>query len=134
MCQTFKPQTLEMLKRLLSSQRSFAFLPVAGAQLVGLQRIQYTYHFFHVTAYVQVVQGYPAYNTLGIYDESSAVSDLFVSFQDTQFFSQGFGSIRQHRELQATQVVMVFPPGQVHKFAIGRSANQDSITVRKVLE
>src|ERR1044072_4901159 len=123
-----------MLKRLLSSQGSFAFLPVAGAQLVRLQCIQDTYHFFYVTAYVQVVQGYPAYNTLRIYDESSTVSDLFVSFQDTQFFSQGFGSICQHREVQATKVFVVFSPGQVLKFAISRSTDQDSITVTEVLE
>jgi hypothetical protein len=36
-------------------QSGLAFLPVAGAKLVGLKRIKYTKNFFNVAAYVEVV-------------------------------------------------------------------------------
>src|SRR5690606_37302109 len=57
----------------LRVDRIFAFFPVARTPLVGLQRVEYTQHFFYVAAHVQVIRTYPAHNPLRVDNEGSAV-------------------------------------------------------------
>ena len=72
-----------------------------------MQSVQYTQYFLYTAAYVQVINTYPANDTLRVDDEGSAVSDLLFVIEDAQLFGQRFRRIGQHGEFQVAQVGMI---------------------------
>src|SRR5262245_51706533 len=59
-------------------ERVLAFLPVAGAELVGLQGVEDAQDFLRVPADAQVVDRGEADDALGIDDEGCAQGDAFL--------------------------------------------------------
>ncbi len=65
-------------------QRGLALLPVAGAELVGLQRVEHAQHLGHVAADRQVVDARPADDALGIDDEGRAERHAVLLVEDAE--------------------------------------------------
>jgi hypothetical protein len=63
-------------------QNSFALLPVAGAQFVRPQRIEYAQHFIGIAAHVEVGHHDKADHVVGINDEGRALGDGFSLIKD----------------------------------------------------
>ena len=63
---------------------SSPFLPVAGAQLVGLQRVQHAQHFLGVAADIQVRDVDEADHALRIDDVGGALRDAGFRIEDAE--------------------------------------------------
>src|SRR5882757_1261769 len=106
-----------------------ALLPVAGAELVGLQGVEHAQHFLRIAADREVVHRHEADDALGIDDEGGAQADALVLVEDAERCRKLALEIGQHRERQRLQVGMVLAPGEVHELGVGRSAVDDSIAL-----
>ena len=65
-------------------ERLFALLPVARAQLVGLQRVEHAQHFFRVAADGQVGHVDEADHAFRIDDEGRALRNARVLVEDAE--------------------------------------------------
>src|SRR3954470_132980 len=110
-------------------KRVLALLPVAGAQLVGLQGVQNAQDFLRVAADRQVIDRSEADDALGIDDEGGAECHAFGLVEDAELGAQLALDVGQHRERQVTQVVVVDAPGVVDELAVGRSAENLGVAV-----
>src|SRR5579859_3033744 len=125
-----------MLSRVRISGRLegvFTLLPVARAQFVGLQRIEYAQHFLRTTADVQVGDVDEADDALRIDDEGGALRDAGLGIEDAECAGQLALYVRQHRKRQVTQLVLPAPPGKMHVLAIDAHTVQLRITRAELL-
>src|SRR5882757_8901212 len=99
-----------------------ALLPVAGAELVGLQGVEHAQHFLRIAADRQVVDRHEADDALGIDDEGGAQADALALVEDAQCLRELALDVGQHGERQRLQVGMVLAPCQVHEFRVRRHA------------
>src|SRR3982074_1347919 len=114
-CSDARPGRLSLRARAFSGSRSFrtsmdmavssgglqdvvALLPVAGAELVGLQRIEHAQDFLRVAADREVVHRHEADDTLGIDDESGAQADAFGLVEDAERLGKLALEVGQHRD------------------------------------
>ena len=65
-------------------QGVFALLPVAGAQLVGLQRVEHAQHFLRAAADVQVGDVHEADHALRVHDVRGALRDAGFRVEDAE--------------------------------------------------
>src|SRR5450432_1381103 len=114
-------------------QRGFALLPIAGAELVGLQRVEDAHHLVHVPADGEVVHGGPADHVLGIDDEGRAQGHAVLLVEDAQLRGQLALGVGQHGKGQALQVGMVLAPGQVDEVGVRARSQNLGVAVREVL-
>ena len=61
-----------------------ALLPVAGAQLVRLQRVEHAHHFLDITADAEIGDHDEADDALRIDDEGRALRNAFVRIQNAK--------------------------------------------------
>src|SRR5882757_6417284 len=106
-----------------------ALLPVAGAELVGLQCVEHAQHFLRVAADREVVHRHEADDTLGIDDEGGAQAHAFALVEDAQRLGKLALEVGQHRERQGLQVGMVLAPRQMHELRIGRGAVEHRVAI-----
>src|SRR5688500_10962099 len=111
--------SIDMVGSLRGLQDLFALLPVAGAKLVGLQRVEHAQHFLRIAADRQVVHRDEADDALGIDDEGGAQADAFALVEDAQLLGELALDVGQHGERQRLQVGMVLAPGQMHELGVG---------------
>ena len=116
----------------LSFEGLFALLPVAGAEFVGLQRIQNTKNFLRIASDGKIVDGNKADDVLGIDDEGGALSDAFLRIENAQLFAEFALNIGQHRERKVFQIFMVGAPGKVHKLGIGAAAQNLRVAIVEI--
>src|SRR6266851_1816045 len=69
-------------------ERLFALLPVAGAKLIGLQRVEDAQHLARVAADRKIIDADMADDALGIDDEGGAQRDALVLVEDAQRCAQ----------------------------------------------
>src|SRR3954453_13130296 len=99
--------SIDMIASSRGLQDVFALLPVAGAKLVGLQRIEHAQHFLRVAADREVVHRHEADDALGIDDEGGAQADALALVEDAEPSRQLALEVDQHRERQRLQVGVV---------------------------
>src|SRR5215212_4254255 len=121
--------SIDMVASLRGLQDLFALLPVAGAKLVGLQRIKHAQHFLRIAADREIVHRHEADDAVRIDDEGGAQADALALVEDAQLLGQLTLDVGQHGEWQRLQVGMVLAPGQVHELRIGRDAVDDGVTL-----
>src|SRR5581483_11686392 len=107
---------VRMLFRLGRNQSWLALLPIAGAEFVGLQRVQYAQDFLDVAAYRQVGDRYKADDPVWINDKSGSLRHAFLGIENAQCGGQLALDISEHGELQVTEVLMIVPPCKMYEF------------------
>src|ERR1700754_985303 len=80
--------SIDMACSLRGLQDVVALLPVAGAEFVGLQRVEHAQHFLRVAADRQVVHRHEADDALGIDDEGGAQADALGLVEDAQLLRE----------------------------------------------
>src|SRR5690625_5001031 len=111
----------------------FALLPVAGAEFVGLQRVQDAQGLLRVPADTQVVHGHVADDAVRVHDEGGPQADAFVHVKDAELGGELTLQVGEHRELQVPKVLIVALPGQVNELAVRGEAEDLGIAVGKLL-
>src|SRR6266851_4613660 len=106
-----------------------ALLPVAGAELVGLQCVEHAQHFLRIAADREVVHRHEADDALGIDDEGGAQAHAFGLVEDAERLGELALEVGQHREGQRLQVGVVLAPGQVHELGVGRGAVEHRVAI-----
>src|SRR5579883_292398 len=114
-------------------QDLFAPLPVAGAKLVGLQRVEHAQNFLRVAADREVVDRHEADDALRIDDEGRAQADALALVEDAERGRELALEVGQHRERQCLQVGVVLTPGEMNELAIGRDAVHDRVALVEFL-
>src|SRR5271157_6039871 len=61
-----------------------ALVPVAGTELIGLERIQHAQHFLGIASHVQVVHRDEADGVMGIHHKRGALRDAFLRIENDQ--------------------------------------------------
>src|SRR5262249_6092267 len=112
-------------------QDRLALLPVAGAKLVGLQRVEHAQDLLRVAADAEVVDRHEADHALGIDDEGGAQRDALLLVEDAERARQPALDVGEHGERQVLQVRMVLPPGQVHGLAVGGGSVDHRVAIRE---
>ena len=74
----------QLRKKQLRYESLFALLPVAGAELVGLQRIEHTQHFLRVAADRQIGDVDEANDAFRIDNEGGALGDAGVDVENAE--------------------------------------------------
>src|SRR5258708_8149975 len=145
-CSDARLERLSLRSRAYSGSRSFrtsmdmdassgglqdvvALLPVAGAELVGLQRIEHAQHFLRIAADREVVHRHEADDALGIDDEGGAQANAFGLVEDAERLAELALEVGQHREGKRLQVGMVLAPRQMHELGVGRGAVEHRVAV-----
>jgi hypothetical protein len=93
-------------------------LPIARAQLVGLERVEDAQHLGHAAADAQIVHAHPANRPRGIDDERGAQRDPLRLVQDAERGRQLALRIGQHGEGDVLQGRVRLTPGEVHVMRI----------------
>src|ERR1700685_3866631 len=109
-----------------------ALLPVAGAQLVGLQCVEYAQHFRRVAADRQVGHVDEADHALRIHDVGRALRHAGFRVENAERSAELTLDVREHRERQVAQLLLVLAPRQVHILIVGADTEQLRATVRKL--
>src|SRR5690606_18471199 len=115
-------------------ERVLAALPVAGAQLVGLQRVERAQHFLDVAPDVEVVHAHPAHDPVRIHDIGRPQRHLVLRVQHAERLAQLLLVVRQHRVPEVLQVRVVLAPRQVHVLAVGADAVDLGPALAEVLQ
>src|SRR4051812_19348569 len=110
-------------------QHVLALLPVAGAELVGLQGVEDAQHFLRVAADVQAVHRGPLDGAVRVDDEGRAQRHAGFLVEDAERGRELALDVGQHRDRQVADVVVVDAPVQVHELAIGGDAVDHRVTV-----
>src|SRR5260221_6670204 len=119
-CSDARLERLSLRSRAYSGSRSFrtsmdmdaslgglqdvvALLPVAGAELVGLQRIEHAQHFLRIAADREVAHRHEADDALGVDDEGRAQTDALGLVENAEPLRELALEVGQHRERQGLQ-------------------------------
>src|SRR5882724_8733104 len=105
--------SMDMGSSLGGLQDVVALLPVAGAELVGLQAVEHAQHFLRVAADRQVVDRHEADDALRIDDEGDAQRHALGLVEHAERLRQLALDVGEHREGQGFEVGMVLPPSEV---------------------
>jgi hypothetical protein len=114
-------------------QNLLALLPVAGAELIGLQGVEHAQDFLRVAADREVVHRNETDDVLRVHDEGGALCDSFVRIEYPKGRRQLTFDVGQHREGEIFQVVVVGAPGVVHELRVGAAAENLGVTVLEFL-
>ena len=114
-------------------ERVFALLPVAGAELVGLQRVEHAQDFLRAAADRQVGDVDEAHDALRIDDEGRALRDSRVRVEHAQRRRKLALEVGEHRERQVVQVLVALAPGEVHELRVDAHAVELRVTVAELL-
>src|SRR6185437_3977345 len=113
-------------------QNRLAFLPVAGAEFVGLKSVENPEDFGGVAADGKIIYRNKADDVLGIDDEGSALSNAFLRIENSERFAEFALYVRKHRERKFLQIRMVSAPGEVHELGIRAAAQNLRITILEI--
>src|SRR5579863_807980 len=114
-------------------QGAVALLPVAGAQLVGLQRIKDAQHLSGATPHVQVRDVDEADYAVRVDDEGGALGNAGLRVEDPECACELALDVREHGERQVLQLLLLAPPRQVHELAVDAGAEQLRVTRAELL-
>src|SRR5205809_2927308 len=107
-------------------------LPVARAELVGLQAIEDAQHLGDAAAHRQVVDAHPADHALGVHDEGGPQRDPLLLVQDAERARQLAAGVGEHGEGQALQVLVAPAPGEVDEVGVRARAQHLGAAVLEV--
>jgi len=113
-------------------KRLLAFLPVAGAQLVRLERIQNAKRLLRVAADIEAVDGHVLDHIVGIDDEGGAIGDARIRGDDPESVGELLLVVRDPREVRRCKALVRLSPGVVDEIGIGRGSYQLSVAVFEV--
>src|SRR6185312_2860800 len=105
-----------------SLQCLVALLPVAWAQFVRLQRIQYAQHLVRVTPDAEVRYVDKANDTLWVNDVGGPLRDAGFRIENAERARQLTLDVRQHRERKLAQLFLLLAPGEMHELAVDAHA------------
>ena len=115
------------------AEHLFAGRPVAGAQLVGLQRVEDAQRLRRVAADVEAVDGDVLDDVVRIDDERGAEGDMLVAVEDAERLGQLRAIVRDPGEIGIGELLVGAAPGEVDVGGVGRGADQDGVAVREIL-
>src|SRR5215468_9744239 len=107
-------------------------LPVARAQLVGLQRIEHAQDFLGAAADAEVGDVDEADHALGVDDVGGPLRDAGLRIEDAERARELTLDVREHRERQVPELLAVAPPGEVHVLAVDADAEQLRVAVAEL--
>src|SRR4029077_5569586 len=101
-----------------------ALLPVAGTELIGLQRIEHPQDFLGAAADGEVGDVDEADHALRVHDVGGALRDARLRVEDTERRGELALDVREHRQRQLLQLGPLAPPGEVHELTVDAHAEQ----------
>src|SRR6185312_3288178 len=120
------------LEQLAGVQRRVALTPVAGTQLVGLQRVQHAQHLIDVASHRSRGRRNELDLVVGIDDEGHPVGDT-VGVEHSGGLDEFALDVRQHRKGHLLEVFMLRAPLEVDEFAVDRNPQDLRITVLELV-
>src|SRR6266849_2955243 len=98
-------------------QRLLARLPVARAELVGLQRIEHAQHLLRIAADAEVIHRGEADDALRVDDEGRAQRHPLALVEDAERSRQLALDVGEPRESDLAEIVTALPPREVDELA-----------------
>src|SRR5690349_18967862 len=102
------PTRLDRSRR-LNVKCFLTLLPVARAELVGLERVKHSKNFIYVASHAEIIYRHVANDVIGIDDEGRALADAFVRVEDAKLVSEFPLHVGKHRERQILQIRVMLP-------------------------
>src|SRR5688572_15755665 len=115
-------------------QNLFALMPVAWAQLVGLQRVEDAQRLLRIAALVEAVDRHMLDHVMRIDDEGSAQANAGVLVENAERTGELMLVVRDPREIERGEALVRLAPGEVHEIAVGRAADELGVAVGEVLQ
>ena len=106
-------------------------MPVARAQLVGLERVERAEHLGHVASDAEVVDADPANHALRVDDERRPQRDA-VFVKDAERARELALRVREHRERNLREVRMLLPPREVDVVRVDAQPQHLRVAVAKL--
>ena len=103
--------------------------PVAGTQLVRLQRVEDPKRLSRVTSHIQAVNGDMLDHVVGIDDERRSKRHAFILVEDAERSSELLLVIGDPREVGLSKLFVGAAPREVNVRGVGRGADQDRVAV-----
>ena len=112
--------------------RCVALLPVARAQLIGLQCIEHAQHFLRVTADAAGSHVGELDDPVWINQERGASGDPFFLIKDAKGATLLLVGIGQHRELEVVEILEILLPRQVDELVVGTGGENLGIAISEL--
>src|SRR3954452_6333524 len=104
--------------QLTDNQRLLALLPVAGAKLIALQRIENAQDLIGIAANRALRHVNETDHIVRVDDECRALRDAGRRVENTQLLTEVALDVREHWERQVPQVFVMIPPCMVHPLRV----------------
>src|SRR6185437_589780 len=109
-----------------------ALLPVAGTELVGLQRVEHAQHFLRIAADAEIVRRSEADHALRIDDEGGAQRNPFLLVENAEGAAELAPDVGKPREAHLAEIGATLPPGEVNELAVDRESEELRIAVAEL--
>src|SRR6056297_41304 len=113
-------------------QGVFTLLPVAGAELVGLQGVQYPQHLVGAAADVQIGDINEAHDIVRVDDKGRPLRDAFCFVENAQRGAQFTLDVGEHRERQVAKLFFLVAPGHVDELRVGGNTEHVGIAIAEL--
>src|SRR5579863_8997522 len=113
-------------------KRLFALLPVAGAELVGLQRVEDAQHLLWIAADAEVVHRGEADDALGIDDEGRPERYALVLVEDAERGRELALDVGEPREGDLAEILAALAPRDMDELAVDRQTEKLRVAVAEV--
>src|SRR5581483_8340398 len=114
-------------------QSLFTLLPVARAELIRLQGIQYAKHFLWIASDRKVSHINESNDSIWIHNKCGPLCDSFLRIENAELLSQFALDVRQHGIRQVFQVRVMCAPGVMHPFGIDAAAQDLRVAFLELL-
>ena len=96
--------------------------PAAWGELLSLKRLYHTNYLIHVSADVEVIDGYPTNSTCRIYNVGSSEADARILVKDAEVARQVSFKVGKHWEWQVVKSFVVLAPCKMRILRVGTAA------------
>src|SRR5580700_4722075 len=114
-------------------QRLFTLLPIAGAKLIGLQRIEHAQHFLRIAAHRKIRHIHEADDAFRIDDEGSTLCHAGLWIEDAKLLREIALYVSQHGEGQVLQVFVIIAPRKVNELGVDAAAKNLRIAILELI-
>src|SRR5690348_15477615 len=99
-------------------QGFLTLLPIAGAELVRLQRIEHTQHLLRAAANVEIGDVHETDDALRVHDVRGPLRDACLRIQYAEAARELPLDVGEHGEGKVPQLILLPPPGEVHVLTV----------------
>ncbi|MEY3458807.1 MAG: hypothetical protein RL215_1964 [Planctomycetota bacterium] len=108
--------------------------PVAGAEFIGLESIEYAEDFIDIASDAEVVDGEPAEDALGVDKVDAAVGDAFAAVEDIVGGGELVVGVADHEVFELAEFFVGVAPAFMGVHAVGAGGEYDGVAVCEFAE